>query len=496
MKKPSPQSLEKMLDELFEIMPELKKNKSDWKNFIVKFIESRPNDKIDAKFKRALHEEILGKIAQQKSAEKPSRRKNLWIGSLWFLGGAAVTAVAVVPMLDSPEILEMQKTETVADATPISAKNPAIFSGESEENLDEVAAVSLEKTMENLAVVNIAESADNAFGTVKKTASNAGISSDAAYGRGGGMRMESSIAPMPGLGGRTNVDYIFDGELPDFAEKINVFKKMSDATVRPSFKNQIEKLGMGRVDLTTFENLEIQNVSLAENVDELGFFMNVDFQTGSIDINANYEQWHPPCFGEACYQPIPMSELPEDRTIIRWAEIFLAEHKVSTENFGKPIIQKYWEHLKTSPLPEYVPETMRVVFPYLIGDDTAISQWGEPFGMNVQGNLKKERGSGLYLASLNLQSSRYTALSNEEVLEMAKTGGSDGVRYSNPQKTIEIKLINPEIKLTQITIWNDTGKMVEFFVPTLIFKTEIPENTQFYVPQQIVVPLAKDLFAN
>lgn len=493
MKKLSQKQIDSLLSDLFSLMPELKKNETEWREFIVKFVESRPNDAIDEHFREALLAEIRDRMRTRETGTVKSPHQSGWKALWWFVGGTAFAALAILPILKPWEgrmVFGPQTGKTAEQPKQFSAEGRDMFM------LQEETGSPVEN--EEATVVNIEDSEDNAFGMLEKPEGAA--ASRMIEGRGGGGGGYGIMPPMPGPG-RTNIDYIFEGTLPEIPEKVGVFQKKQDVDISLPLENQIKNLTIGPVSLRTLKNLEIQHLSLKENVEKLGFMVNLDLNRGTISIDANHQQWFPPCYGTQCaevHKPLPMSDMPEDKTLIRWAEDFLREYSVSTEMFGDPIVQKYWERNPDQYIPEYAPDIMTIIYPYEIEGKTPMTQWGEPVGLQVRVSLKKERGAGLYFSPLDLTRSHYPALEEESILSMAREGGSDGVRYTNPQRTVEVTLGKPELQLTQVLLWDENGQeQTEYFVPAFVFpveKTEA-EGQDFYTPNQIVVPLAKDLFA-
>lgn len=101
MKKPH---IDTLLEELSQMIPEVKDDPESFKKFILKFIEARPGSTIDGIFRQELRAEVLQK-AQMMKPETPQRKNFLVWPILSFCGGAALTAFAILPMWwDTPQI--------------------------------------------------------------------------------------------------------------------------------------------------------------------------------------------------------------------------------------------------------------------------------------------------------------------------------------------------------------------------------------------------------
>lgn len=476
-------NIDDLFSELIQMIPELKKNEDDWREFIKKFIDARPDSKIDANFKKDLHHEILKKTTYMKNNPKTNDpKKDNLIGKLifTFLGGGVLASMFIIPILNPP----------VKPAPKFTKKLTSEFDKTDTKNL-----IKITKNSEK-----------NAFGTLKIEKNN--ISNDIPAGKGGGGMAEMASAPemmsarmiMPPYGGRINYEYVYEGQtIPQISETIKVYKKQKGGVNLPQIQDQLDKLEINLVNLSTFKKLSLNNVSFTEEAD-LGYQISVNFKEGSISIHQDYQKWQAQLCPDKPYcrqKPIKKEEIPNDKKLIEIAQNFLKTHKITNANLGTPIVKKYWEENKRDgEEPTYYPDSIPVIYPYLVNGQEITTQWGEPVGVRISINIRLNKVESANFSSLNLESSDYESSSAEDILKRAKEGGAQGVKYNNPERVIQIKLGSPKKTLTQMYLPNKDGKRTEIFVPAFVFPVinKDKETEQYYRQKEIIVPIAKDLF--
>ena len=68
-------------------------------------------------------------------------------------------------------------------------------------------------------------------------------------------------------------------------------------------------------------------------------------------------------------------DLPTDEELIAIADNFLKEHGIKRENYGDPIVNKYWRETGMS---DFVPDTLTIIYPLLINGKEVLDQGGKP----------------------------------------------------------------------------------------------------------------------
>lgn len=551
------QNFDSIFKELTSLMPELKKNADEWKPFIQEFIESRPDSTLDENFKKELHQEILrraeamsskdpGLYAERLNSSPGSKTITFWIRYIGtFLGGAAFAGFIIIPLgwhsdlLNTPvqspqkdgyetEYNRVSDTKIASPKMNRGLKAPAEeFTSESSKKDDwslnesvDSEAIQNKKTLQTENnMVNISEVAENSWSFQKSKTENQSempvgnetmelaVHDTAVMGRGGGGMREpamTSMPMMPPYQGRINYEYMFDGDLPNIPDSIAVYRSDKKSTVQtPSM--EIPALALETFDMDSFTNLGLQNLTLVEDAD-FGYRISIDLQRQHINMNQNWERWEPlmeRCAGGArCMdKPLTKDDIPADRELIGIADEFLSSHKITVDSFGKPTIEKYWEEQSFSE--EFYPSVMTVVYPFIIEDQIVVQNGNTmPFGMRVSIDVRLKKVTSVDIPFINLEKSSYEPLKSENLEKNIKMGGYEGVQYSSPQETKQVSLENPKIQLVQYMLWdNETINPQEIYIPSLVFEVVKEEEDTLqrgpynYMPNQIVVPLAKDIFA-
>lgn len=482
--------IKKLLTELAEHVPEIDPTDDEWLTFLKNFIAARPNVKIDKTFQKELRAELITRAAQ---IDKPVAHTSAHVGIWWklgltFAGGAAICAAVIVPMMintptevAAPRHQKMMARDSMSEMAMMAdevAHSPKILiTNES----DDITPVSVENVAKN--AFEKIEKQDNEIAEIARDGMIAGKG-------GGGSMMADRIMispPFPGGGERINYEYDFEGELPVLPDTVAVFKK-SDGKM-PTWNDQIQLEQLA--DLNTFENLRIANISFRQEANDEPWNVYHDLRSGTINFNQEMD-WQV-LRDEKLNRPT-WDDVPNDEELIRTAEKFLANHGVNTGHFGTPSVEKWWEQNDT-PRPMYAPEQLTVLFPFEIEGQSTSDQWGNSRGARVTVNFRTDEVQHANIESLNLKRSEYDALSTDEILEQALSGGNQGVTYNNPDKTVTIDLNDPVLKMMEIMSWRDQNRAETYYVPTLIFEVKTEREDGLYFPEKITVPLARDLLA-
>lgn len=473
-------NIDHILSELIEMIPELKNNQDEWKEFIQEFVDARPDAKMDASFKIDLQNEILNKAKQMKSNPKSKKTSNNFIAkmALTLLGGGALATFVIVPMMQTPTD-PLVKDPIKTDIMPIVYANGLVN-------------ITKNQTTNAFGELKVEKESEGNQGRVSGGEEMAEMAIDAP--------MMSSKMIMPPQFGRVNYEYLYEGsDLPTIESTIDIYKKLKGTGNGPNFNDQLEKLGINLVDLATFKNLSVETISLKDDV-ALGYIVSVNFGEGNVSIHQDYEKWSKAlCPGEEyCrHEPLNKEDMLSDKELTKIANTFLKDHKIETAHIGKPTIDKYWEENEREGGRVYYPDSVQLVYPFVINGKELTDQWGGKVGVRVSVNLRLKKVENANFSTLNLESSTYESSTVDAILNRAKEGGAQGVKYNNPEKVIKVKLDTPKIQLTQMYLPQENGKRDEIFVPAFVFpvKESDKETKRYYNQKQIIVPIAKDLFA-
>ncbi len=110
-------SIDSIIDELLEFVPEIKQNPEEWRGFIEKFIESRPDSSLRNSFKEELKTSLLSQVERLKRAKELQPKKRGWFWQFALLGGTAFAAFLItmnVYDLDEQMFITSHQTEPMA----------------------------------------------------------------------------------------------------------------------------------------------------------------------------------------------------------------------------------------------------------------------------------------------------------------------------------------------------------------------------------------------
>jgi len=489
---PTNEKIKQILDDLYDLDPEFRNHEDRLEQIISELLRARPNISIDANFADQLRRKLVAKSSLMSMEHDHVRffKKNIFI----FSGAALITVMALVGGGYYLQKLSTNKT--------------LLFSGENQ------------KLNLFASSVNISKIGSNAFGTIQPAgAGMGGASSRPQNGGGGGAAADvvntvvpsaaSSMAYGKDMGGDgmivpyTNYRYVYKGEEFTVPEgNMDVLRKVKGFSTGVDAAGLLRQLNFGLVNIDSFNNMKLQNLTLAEDK-EYGYTFYVSLQDGLISISENWLKWPNPflnCQDESCYQVarLKLSEVPDDVTVISLANQFLAEHNISQENYGEPVINSSWRHeyeKVTDKSQFYIPNAVSVIYPLKLNDKEVYDEGGNKIGLSVNINARSKKVSSINdLSSQNYESSSYPADTNiDELLKRAEQGGYFGGTHTDPAaNTQDVQLGTPTISYLRAWQYRN-GLNDELYVPALIFPvTQMPQGQYFY-RQSVVVPLVKGL---
>lgn len=523
--------LKKILDELYQLEPNLRDFEAELKKLITQMSDLRP----DTHFTPALAAKIKAELFQRLQANNQDNKKVFYFNIMnkkLIYAATAVMGLAIIAFALNLAIPLNQRAEEAKVANNLRTDERALaVDAGNEEGIVKLAA--------------------NAFGSLRSLAQAtpshgkmvtangqeigaAQAESGVAMGMGSAASIEPALAPAPTLavnmvGGDTvsssdsggssatrmvdqkmiapwfGYTYVYKGdELSLEKEDATVYRRLKGSSNTASrLVSLIGDLDFSGLTLASFNNLSATNLSVQENKDR-GLSINFDFLEDTVNIYENYQQWRiserDNCGSdEACWQRfrIKISDYPADADLIAMADSFLAEHQIDTKHYGAAQVENYWrQDYERSADKEnyYIPEYASVVYPLLVDGSPVRDQSGNYFGLRVSVNLLKKAVSGLN----NLSPYRYEASSYEletsveRILKIAAAGGFNRSFYGTGEEMKELSLGTPERSFVQIYRYVD-NRNDELMVPALVFPILDRPATGYYGQNHVVVPLVKEL---
>jgi hypothetical protein len=499
--------LEQFLQELYQFDPRLKQFDHDLRTIIREMSIIRP----DTKFSPELAERIKDRLMAQIKIEERSLTKNSYFKfnfinmnkKLYIYGGvAAVFIFALVA-------INMNLTK-VQDESKISSQ-PNYYQDWVEQNQD--AVVRLEAgAFGSLASVS---SGEGQFGKMESMSADS-VSSLAPLGLGG----DTVAMPEPMMGGGGvdakmimpyfNFKYVYQGDEIDLSDRQgDVYKRLTASSGgTDSLISLVSGLNLNGLSLSSFSNLQMQNLSLMEDKDK-GLSISFDFVSGTVSIYENWQKWRLPerenCAGDQdCWNRwrLQMSDVPQDNALITWANSFVNKHQIDVSAYGEPVVDNLWknEYARSEDKANfYIPEYASVVYPYLVDGQAVRDQGGNYAGLRVSVNLIHKAVSGVSNLSLNrYEASVYPLVTDfQRVVRQAENGGWNGSYFYSSEDVQEIALGTPEKIYVQI--WNySNNRSDELMIPALLFpvlENDSVSSNQYYGQRFVIVPLVNDIFS-
>lgn len=454
---------------------------------------AQSQEQIDPVFQASLRSR-LEQTARHAKIESPLIKEQAYMSwSKFFLGvGTSLVAVAIFWY--------------VAGGQQFTSSKNAVEVLSSNYTVDEVEANSF-GSLGNLATADAGGRGSGGDSASPASTSEVAVSapnaaSGSAGGYGGGGSDSKLIAPYP----ETNYTFKYKGShLPGLEAQQSVFKRNKEGLGNPA--DSI--LGSIRVGLLNIQKLispVVENLSISETRDR-GYTANINFIEGSVSLYENWRTWRLPereCRDEACYNRYRMTpaDMPSDEVIIATANQFLAEYSVNTSNYGQPIVQNYWlqEYERAADKSTiYIPDTVNVIYPYIVDGKAVFDEGGYPGGLNVSVNVRHNIVSSVYeITTQQYSKSNYLGFTDEEaIIDLAEKGGFRNYYSIYPAgsnvKKVVVELGTPSVGMMRLWQYNELfGTSEDLYVPSLIFPVTNKAESGYY-RDNIIVPLVKEI---
>lgn len=474
--------INKILNDLYMIDPKLKKQEKEIKKIIQEIIKEKPNTKFDKNFAYELRIKIMNKAEELKNKKNSNIFNFIFMKKTYYVfGGVAVIALVIVTSLSLNKI---ENKNIAFDNSNFTRLGPEAFGSLS----------GLDQGNQNL---NAEESMLKADGL--GSAVGAGGQNTAPLTTSSRNVEEKMIMP-PYYG--TKYEYEYIGE--DFSvnqEKMEVYKRIKNLPNENSLNSLINNIDLDLLDISAFKDSKLQNLNFVEDRN-FGFMVSLNPSEGMVSISQNWQKWPNPfqnCREQSCYENarLKISQVPSDEEIIKIADNFIKEYGIDISLYENGQVDKRWEetyshaeNLETA----YVPDSISVIYQLKINGKDIYDNGGNPDGIRVNVDIRNKKVSGAWnITSNSYQSSEYQVEQDvNRILDLAKKGGQNIYYNNQAEKTVTIKIGNPELIYVKHYKY-ENNQTEELLIPALKFPIiEKPEDS-YLSYNQIIVPIIKDI---
>jgi len=503
--------LEQFLEELYQFDPQLRQFDNNLRNIIKEMTIIRP----DTKFSPELAHEIKDRLMQVISTETKSASKNSFfkfnfinMNKLYIYAGVAAVFIFA--------LIAVNTNFSKPQNDPKISNQIKYYQDWVDQNQDAIVRLEAGAFGSLASASTIAGPAAGSMESMSADSNNL-ASRVAPLGLGGDSMVMSEPATIDGMGSdvkmifpRFNFKYVYKGDAIDLSDRqADVYRRLTiPSSDADALVNLVSGLNLNGLSLSSFSNLQMQNLSLMEDK-EMGLSISFDFVRGTVSIYENWQKWRllerENCAGnQDCWNRwrLKINDVPQDDTLIAWANSFINKHQIDIRAYGEPVVDNFWrfEYEKSSDKANfYIPEYASVIYPYLVNGQAVRDQGGNYAGMRVTINLLQKAVSGVSELSLNrYEVSAYSLVTDfQRIIRQAENGGWDGHYFYSSENIQEIGLGTPE--KIYVRIWHySNNNSDELMIPALLFPVLEYENTninQYYGQRFVIVPLVVDILS-
>lgn len=462
-------NITKILQEIYEIDPELREYEDDLVKIVNKLMSSRPDTKFDQAFASKLRLELIDK--------KSYKHFNInFMNKLFYgFGGAVVASLLLVPAfyLTKGGILQQAGNPLLVEDYGLTAEPKITL-------LEDNAFGSI---IGDVAVSGFA--AENTADDLRKTRPQSG-------GGGGGLSASQSALSYPAPGypeGITQFRYVYTGELVDIGQpKLEVLKR----NVSSSYLGGLaERFGLGLADFQNLGSLKFENVMMVEDKAS-PLRISVDLKNGELSISndGGFAQTN----GE--YRPIKPEEIPSTDELIDIAGKFIKKFNINLAGYSEPIIQdnlSQWLELSRIQPDYYLPEIISVVYPLTVKGTKVYDQGGNTQGISVSISVRSKQVVSVY--GINVQQYDASLYSVETDIEKLLKAIQDNYQYPAEVKVnhVDVNLGTPELVYVAIYHYDQVKGEQRLFVPAFKFPVLEKPQENLWFNDYVITPLVIDL---
>lgn len=470
--------INEILQELYELDPNLVEKEAELTKIISKMLKVKPEITLDKEFRAELKQQILTELEKQESGFSI---KNLaWY--VWIFASGAIALALIINIF--PNII--RSVEPVIESQTW--------------NLNLAFNTNIEKLDLGRAFwdLNFGEAEEGIawvwWGWVMWMWWDAM------------MEWSSKMTVLPDPDYKAKI-YVYNykevGELPDISEKMYVYKKdskplkINDSDIKKIFNTDI-------IDLDKFRSLWISNLNLYEDTKN-GYNINLDLHAWTLNVYRNFSSWPEKNYSEE--KRLSISDVPSDEKILSIAKSFIEKYSINLDAYWNLVVDDTWrkQYEKSDNKADYYIPTMISVISQLALDDIWVYEtYGNPYWLHTTVDINDMQVSSVgTIEKINFVWSEYPLITDKnEILEQAKKW----TYFQNPRIYWET---NENFEEIQVEIWNPKmvylrkytykeWKSEEYFVPWLMFEVLTPMDSDkwIYPWEYVTIPLVKDFIEN
>lgn len=483
-------SIKQFLADLYEIDPSLRAHEAELKPLLEKLIAEDPSSAPDSAFVEKLRMQLRAHAASIE--EEPA-------ASLWqrfgYLFSAGLTAAVIIPVA-----VVMTNQQPLTPGTPLFSNSVQATGKNAFGNLGELAAANAP-----LGSPDARSMRPQSGGGGPENGTTSAI---APYGMGGGGGDAKMIMPWnPVL-----FNYVYSGAIADLNSTVSVYKRQFNP-IKVPMSTLADRLNLGGINMGSFDGMNIDSVSFTQQT-KYGYSMYVNLRDGSLNIDANYEQWpQSQCQTEECWknQQVKIGDVLKDSDAIAIAQSFAKDHGIDLSIYGEPELDNSWRRdydRATDKTLVYIPDQQRVIFPQLIDGKAVYDQSGLKTGLSISINVKEKRVMNVYgLGDHSYLKSDYAGVTDQAAIQKFLSSVDNYNYYVDPAanvreggaqdaatKKVTVVLGTPTVSYAMYYRYTNQ-RNDELLIPSLVFPVDHVEGdtANAYYRQQVVVPLSQEM---
>ncbi|KKT92304.1 MAG: hypothetical protein UW92_C0003G0021 [Candidatus Jorgensenbacteria bacterium GW2011_GWA2_45_13] len=478
------QEIKNILNDVYTVDPSLRAHEQKLIVIIEHLLELRPDTGYDKTFEEKLRTELSLQIEKGMRSRKYAKAFSFPIGRPSFFIPAGALVVLLTVFAAGGWYLSGVGTITIFPSSPQIAK----VGGEAFGQLSVLAPSPVV----------------NSFSVSENAPTKQSSEMDIPVGMGGGVMSVMGMAPLGkvDLQFRSITKLVYRGtDIPIPDQSMEVLKRVTPKNAASQLATLLKKADLGLINLNTLENAHVDSLTLTEG-GEYRHTITIDLVDGSVSIQPNWETW--PNIYRACkvgglcinQRPLTPSDVPDDDTLVKTANSFLAHYDISIAFFAPPEVDRSWKNSASED--SFAPDSVSVLYPFRIDGKDVYNQSGGKEGMTVTIDIRTGRVSNVFgLEVADYTASLYPMETNTSlIIATAERGGAQGESEPTPLSSVnEIDLETPSLAYISLDV-PEAGMQSSqhFLVPAYVFPViHIADGTQYF-SKNVVVPLAKIFF--
>lgn len=318
-------------------------------------------------------------------------------------------------------------------------------------------------------------------------------------GFGGGNALSSQDVTSRMIIAPVSYTYTYVGEPINISEQtMPVYKRLASDLASESLANRLKDAGAGMIDLSTFQNLHVQTVSLKND----RYNIQLDIEQARASIFSQYRN------EPGVVEEVSLSDVPSEEALIAIANTFLQTHDIDTRAYADPVVDMQWKEQQrriayNPDVKGTAPPIITVIYPYALGNTHASNYNGVPEGMQVNIHIARDKVESVWnILAGNFESSQYAVETDQEKMNKFIVQGGlytpwqqDDAALRQAQDKKQLELGTPTVVYVQHHLpGSNGGDSQEVFIPALQFPVmNKPTEGPFYHSGIVTIPLVKDI---